>query len=466
MELWIQWFTVAWLMKPAFSRWRSFLWFVVCLIGITIREDTLGVTSIVRTVGLKADCYDRILDFFHSNAFNLDKLTRLWTYLVLKIFTSAIVINGRILLVGDGLKVPKEGKKMPAVKSLHQESESNSKPEYIMGHSCQSVAILVGALQSVFAVPLASRIHEGVVFSNRDKRTLIDKFLILINTLGIPVSFYFIADAFYANRKFIHAMLSDGNHLISRVKSNTVAYHSPSRPTKQGKGRPKTYGDKVKLTSLFNDIQSMETVASPVYGETKVQIRYTSADLLIRPLGKLIRFVAVVHPSRGSAIYMSTDLSLSPVEIIRIYSLRFKIEVSFKQSLHTIGTYSYHFWMKKMKPLRRKSGNQHQHRNSKDYRDAVKRKIEAYHRHIQVGIIAHGLAQYLATAYPELVWKYFGSWLRTIRPDIPPSEHTTVIALRNTFFDFFATCSEYPILMKFLTSRINFSLYKVARRFA
>ena len=59
---------------------------------------------------------------------------------------------------------------MPAVKLLHQESDSNTKPEYIMGHSCQAAALLVGALQSVFAVPVASRIHEGLVF-NRDETT-------------------------------------------------------------------------------------------------------------------------------------------------------------------------------------------------------------------------------------------------------------------------------------------------------
>ncbi len=41
-----------------------------------------------------------------------------------------LTVNGRLLLVGDGLKVPKEGRKMPAVKKLHQESSSNTKPPY------------------------------------------------------------------------------------------------------------------------------------------------------------------------------------------------------------------------------------------------------------------------------------------------------------------------------------------------
>ena len=40
-------------------------------------------------------------------------------------------INGRCIVVGDGIKVPKRGRKMPGVKLLHQQSESNTKPEYI-----------------------------------------------------------------------------------------------------------------------------------------------------------------------------------------------------------------------------------------------------------------------------------------------------------------------------------------------
>lgn len=101
-------------------------------------------------------------------------------------------MGGRPVLVGDGIKVAKSGKKMPAVKKIQQQSESNTKPEYIFGHSCQAVAVLLRATaQSVFAVPLTCRIHEGVVFSNRDNRTLLDKMILLVNALGIDEPFIF-----------------------------------------------------------------------------------------------------------------------------------------------------------------------------------------------------------------------------------------------------------------------------------
>jgi len=34
---------------------------------------------------------------------------------------------------------------------------------------------------------------------------------------------------------------------------------------------------------------------------------------------------------------------------------------------------------------------------------------------------------------PEQVWRSFGSWMRTVRPGLAPSEQVTVVALRNSF---------------------------------
>jgi hypothetical protein len=415
----------------------------------------MGVTSIVRALGLQESCYDRILDFFHGSGLNLDKLTTIWTRTVLKIFPKILKVNGRLLLVGDGIKIPKEGKKMPAVKGIHQESESNSKSSFIMGHSFQAVGILAGGLlNTVFAVPLISRIHEGIVFSNRDKRTLLDKMAALTESLKIEEPFYFIADAYYATGKIVKKLLAKGNHLISRVKSNAVAY-SPVTGKSTGRGRPKKYGEKIKLRKLFDNPDTMETMPSPVYGEANTNLRLRSVDLIWRPVGCLVRFVAVMHPVRGKCILMATDLNLPALEIIRLYGLRFKIELSFKQAIRTLGAYAYHFWLKKMTPIKRFSGDQYLHKKTDDYRNAVRRKIDAYHRFVQTGLIAQGLLQYLSVSFPQLVFSSFGSWFRTIRIGVAPSEQITAIALRNTLPEFLSDASPKSILKKFITERID-----------
>ena len=79
----------------------------------------------------------------------------LWVGVVVRRFP-LIRMHGRIILVADGIKVSKEGRKMPGVKLLHQESQSNSKAEYIMGHSIQAVSVLAGTEAHAMAVPLGS----------------------------------------------------------------------------------------------------------------------------------------------------------------------------------------------------------------------------------------------------------------------------------------------------------------------
>ena len=253
---------------------------------------------------------------------------------------------------------------------------------------------------------------------------------------------------------------------MTRVKSNAVAY-APAKPTKGRKtrGRPKTYGKKIKLKSLLANVKSMQQVASPVYGECNVTLCYRVCDLLWRPAGRLVRFVVVMHPTRGSCILMCTDTSLSAVDIIRLYGLRFKIEHSFKQATRQIGSFAYHFWMKDMIPLRYHNGNQFLHRKSADYRSRVKRKMRAYHAFIQAGVVAQGLLQYLAVAATKLVWDSFGSWLRTIRPGIPPSEFVVANALRQTLPDFLLAPAKSNSLTKFITERQdtqNMQIFRLA----
>lgn len=458
--LWNHWWNLVCELRPACARTRTFLWMSLCLAGMTVRKDLLGVTSIMRAVGLEPACYDRLLDFFHSAALDLDKLTCAWCALLFRLDPGILRVNGRPVLVGDGIKVAKAGRQMPGVKKLHQESESNNKAEYIFGHSCQAVALLTQALASVFALPLACRIHEGTVFSNRDQRSLLDKMILLLGSLGLNQPFYFVADAYYASGKIVRGLLAHGNHLVTRVRSNSVAFF-PATPTPshrpRRKGRPAKYGKKIQIASLLKDADRFQEAPSPVYGENGVTLRFRTADLLWRPVGILVRFVVVLHPQRGAILLMGTDLTLPALDIIRIYGLRFKIEVSFKQAIHVIGAYAYHFWMAAMIPIRRVSGNQYLHHKSDAYRNAVRRKIAAYHRHIQLGLIAQGLLQFLSATQPKLVWQSFGSWIRTIRPGLAPSEQVVALALRNTLPRFLATAAKTSILVKFIRERLDLS---------
>lgn len=459
MVLWYEWWKCVLVLRPACTRAVTFMWMAAVLLGLSIRSELAGVTSIVRAAWLQPVTYYRLLHLFHTPALRIADLTECWIRLALKLFTP-LRFGDRRVFVADGIKVAKEGKKMPAVKRLHQESANNSKPEFIAGHSFQALGLLVqGPLGKVFSVPLLSRIHEGLVFSNRDKRTLLDKLVhMFLQGAGIleePV--LLVADAYYASKKVILPLLKKGHHLVTRVRRNTVAWRPAPQPKRRRRGRPRMYGEKVRLQDLWTNKKRFTSARSPVYGESKTKLRYRCVDLLWRPVGRLVRFVFVEHPVRGQLILMTSDTSLAPLEIIAIYGYRFKIEVSFKQALHTLGAYAYHFWMLDMPPRNPDSGNQHLHMESDDYRRLVRRKMDAYHRYVQLACIAQGLLQHLSLRFRKEVWNYFfrSSWMCTMTPSQPPSEAVVAQALRSTLPDFLANSHDDCDLTKFLLERAD-----------
>jgi hypothetical protein len=456
MILWLSVWRVLLELRTGFSRLRTFLWFAVAVMGFCARKDLAGVSSFVRALGLQPIYYDRMRDLFHSSGFKLDVLTVRWAQFVIR-GLPICKVNGRGVLIADGIKIPKEGKKMPGVKSLHQESQSNTKPKFIMGHSCQVVAALVGTKDYAVTVPLISRICEGIVRSNRQTKTLLDKLLDMVASLLLTEPYYLVCDAYYASRGMVQGLLKNGNHLVTRVRTNSVAYAQPETPSEKRRGRRRLYGEKIILRKLFKKSDKFTNRQSPIYDDRNITLQYYTLDLLWRPVGHLVRFVLVTHPTRGNIILMSSDLSLSAIDIIKLYAFRFKIEVSFKQARHSLGAYSYHFWTQCMKPIRRGSGNQYLHRASAYYRKMILRKFAAYNNFIQVGVIAQGLLIYLSLTKTAIVWASFGSWLRTIRPRVLPSEQVVMVALRNSLPEFLSDSSQTPILQNFIQQRLDLS---------
>jgi hypothetical protein len=411
---------------------------VLVLAALSTRLDMAGVTSFVRTLRLDSACYRRLLHLFHSKAVDLNRLTDLWARLVLAVFRP-LRAGGYLVCLADGVKAPKEGRKMPAVRSLHQSGTSNSKPPFIMGHSFQAVSVLVsGPSGHVGAVPLAARIHEGLMWSNRDSRTLLDRLVELFLSVARlwDRKVVLVADAYYASGKVIRPLLARGHHLVTRARINTVAYLPIEAPHKRAPGRPRLYGDKIRLRDLVGEASLMHTAPSPIAGEGHVTVRYGCFDLLWRPVGWLVRFVIVAHPVRGTIILMTTDTDMDPLDVLVLYSYRFKIETGFRHAIHVLGAYAYHFWMEAMTPIRRRSASQHLHMKSDEYRQAVRRKINAYHLHVQLGCIAQGLLLHLAINHGRLAWDHFRSWLRTMDPSRPPSELVVASSLRDSLPEF------------------------------
>jgi DDE superfamily endonuclease len=273
---------------------------ILILIGLSCRPEQASVTSLDRLFGFGNRGYRRFLHLFHSRALDLEALTACWMRLCLRLF-QPVAVGERLVCLADGVKVPKEGRKMPAVKLLHQQSASNPKPEYITGHSFQAVSLLVESRLAMSPpCPWGSRIHEGLDWSNRHERTLLDKLALLLFSLAgiLDRKLLLVADAYYASGKMIARLLSQGHHLVTHAKSNAVVYWPAPVPARR-RGCPRLYGEKVKLKDLAREEDEFLSAPSPVYGEQNVTLRYRAIDLVWRPAARLVRFVIVRHPLRG-----------------------------------------------------------------------------------------------------------------------------------------------------------------------
>ena len=455
-DLWIEWMKAVAHLRPACTRRRTYAWVVLMLMGLSIRLDLAGVTSFVRALGLAPSAYRRLLHLVHSSALRLDRLTDLWTRWCRDAVPALTVRTARVC-IADGLKAPTEGRKMPAVKKLHQESANNSKPPFIFGHSFQCISLLARAASGhAVAVPLTARICEGVVWSNRDKRSQLDRLVLLFLPLAsaLQAAVILVADAYYASRKVILPLLGAGHHLVTRARSNAVAFEPVPRPEHRRRGRPRLYGKRVRLRDLLVDSEAFTSVPSPVYGETDVIIAYRCVDLLWRPVGRLVRFVLVRHPVRGRLILLSTDITMDPLDVIILYGYRFKIELGFRQALHVVGSYAYHFWMMAHDTPPTRQRQPVHAPQVRPLSSARSPKTRAYHRYVQLACIAQGLLQFLALSYGSTVWQLFRSWLRTMHRDRPPSELVVAHALRSSLPEFLAVGPADLVLAKFLRRQL------------
>jgi hypothetical protein len=429
--------------ESCFKRNSTFECFVIIVIGMLLRRDFRGISSIVSTLRLEPKCYDNLIHFFRSKAFELSDLMEKWVDIVAQ-NAPLLKVADRLVVIGDNIKIVKEAKKMPAVKKLHQDSENSGKSEYIYGHNHGVVGIVAQSNQQLTCIPLMAEIQDGMKqiqqmipedgssLPKPEKDSIVARMVRLAakSIMRLQQKTFLILDAYFASNVAFEAAAKVKDHLgnslltiIVRAKANFVAFEPAIFSTNQrGRGRPAKYGKKVSLKELFQSRpQDFQTAKISLYGKLET-IEYLCLDLLWKPVKDRIRFVLVKHGSTPF-ILMCSDLTVPALQIIELYGYRFKVEVMFKSLKNTIGSFFYHFWTAALPKFSRKTTETDLSRIT-DPKD--KEKIMATAKAIEIftfiGCIAMGILQLIALHYPAAVWNRFTGWLRTRTPGVTSVE--------------------------------------------
>jgi hypothetical protein len=127
--------------RSVFSRHHTWLLFVMGVLGFIGATHIDGVSSFCRVWSLQTPGYLALLHLFRSSAWSLTELLSCWGAFVLRQHHT-VTVDGRAVLLGDHTMTAKDGRRMPGVVTLHQDSATQSKPHYFRDHYLGAIGLL------------------------------------------------------------------------------------------------------------------------------------------------------------------------------------------------------------------------------------------------------------------------------------------------------------------------------------
>ena len=450
--------------RDCFRRTRTFEWFVILVVGIMVRTDLLGVTSVVRSLNLDPGTYELLINFFHSYGWDLSAIRTTWMEIVSK-RAPLLICNGHAVLICDGVKQVKEARYSPGTKKMPQDSETQSKPRMIHGQLWGVVSALIGnchlGQKTSSALPLSAELQDGLASTAEwDGSTkthdshplqLLKNVTHAASTIGKPA--YLLADSYFVTRKnlrHIDAYNADAPNpvdMISKCRRDAAAYKFPPPKLPGQRGAPSKKGDKIVLLEVFTlSESSFKTKRMFLYGKRESVKYYHEILLWGGGLYRPILFVFVRYRN-VYAVLFCTDCDANPLDVIRLYCARFKIEDSFRVQKQSIGGLKSHFWTSFCPRL-----NYYKKKTDPDpllgitdahARNKILSSVRATEMYMMIACIAHGLLQMLPLQYPvdrkQLRFQRSFSSERI-------SEENMMQYLRNIIFIEFGKKSQLPII--------------------
>jgi hypothetical protein len=241
-------------------------------------------------------------------------------------------------LVVDDFIIPRVSEKAPGVKYHHEHSQKPNRAKYIWGQQWISLGLALPWGKICACIPILLRLHRKVGNTSKIKRAIMLIKLVLpwFKQQKDEIVMRVLVDCWYMKRTFILPMIELGLNVIGQVRKDTALFFKPDPKSGSKRGRPRKYGNKINKAE-FEKFPIITKIIK-LYGKRQV-VKYKSTKCLARFLkgAPVIAVWCQLKDQKGWTLILSTDLTLTPERIIKLYGRRWKTEPMFNEIKNLFG---------------------------------------------------------------------------------------------------------------------------------
>jgi len=326
--------------EPCFTA-PSYRRFLTLMPGWLVCVGKRTVTGVMRAAGAAEQDASGFHRFFSRGAWSPDEVGRVFLHLVLGL----VPVQQRVELTLDDTLARHTGKHIASA-GMHRDPllSTGAKPYFHFGHNWVVLAVaVVLPWGKTVSLPVFTRLYRTAKTAKAHgvehvKRTVVAaQMLTDIAKHQTRRCFVVFTDNAYVNRSIVRE-LPDSVDLVGRGRMDAALYAPP--PPYQGLGRPRVRGKRLDSPERRAGKGRWKQLVVVIYGrQATVQVQVFDALWYIVGGSRKLRFVLV----RGwpghdkDDVLVSTDLSMSAVEIIEGYCKRWSLEETFGWAKSRLG---------------------------------------------------------------------------------------------------------------------------------
>ncbi len=327
---------------PSFAYFRAYGW------ALMVVEGRKCMTRLARCAFFHPRDLSSWERFLAEHRWSLTALTERLVTLVVTKLGDRLQVHGASLLGKDTTLVAKTTKRMLGVQKWKDHSDNADRGADLVGHHWNLVGLISQWEARWLCWPLVMRFVPGLkgarqwmVGDTVEPMSFWDAALAALlevtRCLG-EASVRVVADAYYSKAPFLNGLVARGIHVISRLRKDAVGWDDPEPRPSGTRGRKPRHGRKWTLASLL-PAETPTRERLTLYGKL-TEVVFVVRDVWLRDVAQKVR-VVVLEGAKEPFILVSTDLTLSALQIIEIYGARFSIELTIRDLKQHVGLGDY-----------------------------------------------------------------------------------------------------------------------------